>query len=77
MSGDQNALSPIMSNPENVYNLGPNAYGKPATALEYSEGNNHGKRVSSTMRLRPMPSDGNLNIPPLKIFSGPWRTLLQ
>ncbi|MGI9547883.1 MAG: M1 family metallopeptidase, partial [Flavobacteriaceae bacterium] len=33
MSGDQNALSPIMSNPENVYNLGPNAYGKPATAL--------------------------------------------
>lgn len=33
MSGDQNALSPIMSNPENVHNLGPNAYGKPATAL--------------------------------------------
>ena len=33
MSGDQSALSPIMSNPENVYNLGPNAYGKPATAL--------------------------------------------
>ncbi len=33
MSGDQNALSPIMSNPENVHQLGPNAYGKPATAL--------------------------------------------
>ena len=33
MSGDQSALSPIMSNPENVYKLGPNAYGKPATAL--------------------------------------------
>ncbi|NND14734.1 MAG: M1 family metallopeptidase [Eudoraea sp.] len=33
MSGDQTALSPIMSNPENVYQLGPNAYGKPATAL--------------------------------------------
>lgn len=33
MVGDQNALSPIMSNPENVHNLGPNAYGKPATAL--------------------------------------------
>ena len=33
MSGDQSTLSPIMSNPENVYNLGPNAYGKPATAL--------------------------------------------
>lgn len=33
MSGDQNAISPIMSNPENVYKLGPNAYGKPATAL--------------------------------------------
>jgi aminopeptidase N len=33
MSVDQNYLAPIMSNPENVYNLGPNAYGKPATAL--------------------------------------------
>ena len=33
MSGDQTAISPIMSNPENVYKLGPNAYGKPATAL--------------------------------------------
>ena len=33
MSGDQSTLSPIMSNPENVFQLGPNAYGKPATAL--------------------------------------------
>ena len=33
MAGDQSYLSPIMSNPENVYQLGPNAYGKPATAL--------------------------------------------
>jgi hypothetical protein len=33
MSVDQNSLAPIMSNPENVYSLGPNAYGKPATAL--------------------------------------------
>ena len=33
MSGDQSFISPIMSNPENVYQLGPNAYGKPATAL--------------------------------------------
>ena len=33
MSGDQNFIAPIMSNPENVYQLGPNAYGKPATAL--------------------------------------------
>src|SRR6056297_97612 len=33
MSGDQSTISPIMSNPENVYQLGPNAYGKPATAL--------------------------------------------
>lgn len=33
MSGDQSTLAPIMSNPENVYQLGPNAYGKPATAL--------------------------------------------
>ena len=33
MSGDQRTISPIMSNPENVFQLGPNAYGKPATAL--------------------------------------------
>ncbi len=33
MSGDQSHIAPIMSNPENVYQLGPNAYGKPATAL--------------------------------------------
>ena len=33
MSGDQSFLAPIMSNPENVYQLGANAYGKPATAL--------------------------------------------
>jgi len=33
MGGDQTAISPIMSNPENVYQLGANAYGKPATAL--------------------------------------------
>ena len=33
MSDDQDFLAPIMSNPENVFQLGPNAYGKPATAL--------------------------------------------
>ena len=33
MKGDQNFIAPIMSNPENVYQLGNNAYGKPATAL--------------------------------------------
>ena len=33
MVGDQSSIAPIMSNPENVYQLGPNAYGKPATAL--------------------------------------------
>ena len=33
MQGSQKYLSPIMSNPENVYQLGPNAYGKPATGL--------------------------------------------
>lgn len=33
MSGDQSIISPIMSNPENVFQLGPNAYAKPATAL--------------------------------------------
>ena len=33
MKGDQKYISPIMENPENVYQLGNNAYGKPATAL--------------------------------------------
>ncbi len=33
MSGNQEFISPIMSNPENIFQLGPNAYGKPATAL--------------------------------------------
>ena len=33
MGGDQSFISPIMSNPENIYQLGPNAYAKPATAL--------------------------------------------
>ena len=33
MSGDQSTIAPIMSNPENVYQLNPNAYAKPATAL--------------------------------------------
>ena len=33
MKGNQENIAPIMSNPENVYQLGANAYGKPATAL--------------------------------------------
>lgn len=33
MSGEQDFITPIMANPENVMQLGPNAYGKPATAL--------------------------------------------
>ncbi len=33
MKGDQSFIAPIMSNPENVHQLGNNAYGKPATAL--------------------------------------------
>lgn len=33
MAGDQSTIAPIMSNPENVYQLGANAYAKPATAL--------------------------------------------
>ncbi len=33
MKGDQRYIASIMSNPENVYQLGNNAYGKPATAL--------------------------------------------
>jgi len=33
MSGDQNRISPIMTQADNVIQLGNNAYGKPATAL--------------------------------------------
>ncbi|MEM6342285.1 MAG: M1 family metallopeptidase [Bacteroidota bacterium] len=33
MSGDQSNISPIMTNSESVFQLGNNAYGKPATAL--------------------------------------------
>jgi hypothetical protein len=33
MSSDKSVLSPIMSSAENIIGLGPNAYGKPATAL--------------------------------------------
>jgi aminopeptidase N len=33
MSIDQDKLSPIMTNSENIQNFGPNAYAKPATAL--------------------------------------------
>lgn len=33
MKGDQEYLEPIMSNSENIYSLGSNAYAKPATAL--------------------------------------------
>ncbi len=33
MKGDQEFIAPIMSNPENAFQLGNNAYGKPATAL--------------------------------------------
>ena len=33
MKGSQDFIAPIMSNPENVFQLGNNAYGKPATAL--------------------------------------------
>lgn len=33
MKGDKSKISPIMTNPESAYQLGNNAYGKPATAL--------------------------------------------
>ena len=33
MSGDKSQISPIMTNSDQVQNLGPNAYAKPATAL--------------------------------------------
>jgi hypothetical protein len=33
MGGDQSRISPIMSNSENIYQFGNNAYGKPATGL--------------------------------------------
>ncbi len=33
MSGDKSFISPIMTNSESIWQFGPNAYGKPATAL--------------------------------------------
>ena len=33
MGGDKLRISPIMTNSESIYQFGPNAYGKPATAL--------------------------------------------
>ncbi len=33
MGGDKNFISPIMTNSESIWQFGPNAYGKPATAL--------------------------------------------
>ena len=33
MKGDKAEISPIMADPEGIWKLGPNAYGKPATAL--------------------------------------------
>ncbi|MCB0668155.1 MAG: M1 family metallopeptidase [Saprospiraceae bacterium] len=33
MGGDQNRISPIMTNSESIFQFGPNAYAKPATAL--------------------------------------------
>lgn len=33
MGGDKRRISPIMTNSESIYQFGPNAYGKPATAL--------------------------------------------
>ena len=33
MSGDKSTLDPIMTNSESILQLGNNAYGKPATAL--------------------------------------------
>jgi len=33
MSGDQSFLAPIMTQSNNIYQFGPNAYGKPATGL--------------------------------------------
>ena len=33
MGGDPNRISPIMTNSESIFQFGPNAYGKPATAL--------------------------------------------
>tara|TARA_Y100000589_G_C27193667_1_gene645818 strand:- start:2074 stop:4437 length:2364 start_codon:yes stop_codon:yes gene_type:complete len=33
MGGDKKRISPIMTNSESIYQFGPNAYGKPATAL--------------------------------------------
>ena len=45
MKGDQSFIIPIMANPENVYQLGNNAYGKPATALNILRETVMGKKL--------------------------------
>ncbi|MDR6301251.1 M1 family metallopeptidase [Mesonia maritima] len=45
MKGSQDHIAPIMSNPENVYQLGNNAYGKPATALNILRETVMGKEI--------------------------------
>lgn len=76
MSGDQSFIAPIMSNPENVYQLGPNAYSKPATALnilrETVMGHDLFDHAFETYSKRwmfkhPTPED----------FSAPWKMPLQ
>ena len=74
MSVDQNFLAPIMSNPENVYYLGPNAYGKPAAALNILRETIMGKELL-IMHLKHILKDGCLNTQHLKIFSDPWKML--
>jgi hypothetical protein len=74
MSVDQNFLAPIMANPENVYSLGPNAYGKPATALNILRETVMGRELFDHA-LRPILNVGCLSIQVLKIFLEPWKML--
>ena len=42
MGGDPQRISPIMTNSESIFQFGPNAYGKPATALNILAGDRDG-----------------------------------
>ena len=75
MSVDQNYLAPIMSNPENVYSLGPNAYGKPATALNILRETIMGKELFDHA-FKTFLKDGCLSTQHQKISLEQWKMLL-
>jgi hypothetical protein len=76
MKGNQQYLEPIMSNSENIYNFGANAYGKPATGLNILRETIMGQNCL-IMLSKPMQTVGNLNILHQKISLEQWKMHLR